>query len=94
MNLYEVANGWMGESYVRVYVWCEDEETALRMALERYRSNPREITDELYIKKLLSSDDLPFATIPNDGGWVVADYTDPSQGQKFNVASDGTITKA
>lgn len=76
MNYYEVTNGYTGESYVRVYVWCADEETALRMAAESFRAHRatevvRRRGDDywtnLTVKLLFSSDAAPFATEPSDG---------------------------
>ena len=38
MHLYEVINGWAGESYTRVYVWAPNEESAVELARASYRS--------------------------------------------------------
>ena len=35
-HCYEVINGWMGESYTRVYVWAPDEATAIALAQASY----------------------------------------------------------
>ena len=32
MNLYEIENGWCGESYERCYAWTNDEKEALKLA--------------------------------------------------------------
>lgn len=53
MKLYEVTNGWLGESHVRLYAWAESEEQALEMAAE----------------VLFDASEMPFATKPSDGGW-------------------------
>jgi hypothetical protein len=36
MKLYEATNGYMGESYVRCLVIAPDDETAMRLAQERF----------------------------------------------------------
>ena len=38
MKLFEITNGWMGESYVRVYVIAESEAQALALAREKYKA--------------------------------------------------------
>lgn len=40
-GLYEVTNGWMGESYVRVYVWAADEKQARELACVAYEREVR-----------------------------------------------------
>lgn len=70
MNLYEVLNGYMGESYVRVYIWTDTEESARDMALQAFSSKGYE-AGTLHVEKLFSQDDKPFATLPSDSGWDI-----------------------
>lgn len=74
MNLYEVTNGWTGESYVRCYVWAEDEAAALELAGQSFRQHRQakehpSVYEDLQIEKLFSADDPPFATAVSDSGW-------------------------
>lgn len=74
MTLYEVTNGYLGQSYIRVYVWCEDETTAIDMARESFKSDDG--YDETYYNKLrcvklFSGDSKPFSTLPSGDGWEV-----------------------
>lgn len=82
MNLYEVTNGYVGNSYVRAYAWAENEEQALELAREKFRAerdsheyNGKHTYKTNYWKNLtcrfLFSDDAePFATTPDDNdGW-------------------------
>jgi len=69
MNLYEVRNGYMGESYVRVYVWCEGIDVAREMASkidEKWQA-----ADELEVEFLFSEHSVPFITLPSDSGWFM-----------------------
>lgn len=38
MNLYRVTNGYMGESYVRVLIIARNEERALELGKEKFKS--------------------------------------------------------
>lgn len=38
MNLYRVTNGYIGESYVRVLIIAKNEERALELAKEKFKS--------------------------------------------------------
>ena len=69
MTLYEVTNGSCGESYVRVYVWCDSEEKALSMARRAFTTGGKDFK-RLSAHALLSEYDAPFATNPSDSGWV------------------------
>jgi hypothetical protein len=60
-TLWECTNGFIGESYVRCYVWAPDEQTALSML-----PGPKEI---LKARKLFSADAAPFRTQWSDEGW-------------------------
>jgi hypothetical protein len=70
MNLYEIINSDMGESYVRVYVWAEDEEQAYSLARAKFNEKGYKISTPLSIKFLFSQDEKPFSTIPSDTGFV------------------------
>ncbi len=77
MNLYEVENGWIGESYVRCYVWAPDEATALMLATAAYQSHWQGKDDPAYaqnlrITRLFSADAAPFSTVPSGSGWTKA----------------------
>lgn len=70
MNLYEVVDGSIGCSYVRVYAWAPNEETAIMMASNKtvkgkYPFIPTSCT------LLFTEDSEPFSTEPDDEGWRV-----------------------
>lgn len=69
MHLYEVTNGWIGESYVRVYAWADDEVTALAMARAAYARDRPDSVERLIITHLFSATDNSFVTDPSDSGW-------------------------
>lgn len=66
MKLYEVTNGWTGESYVRVYVWAPDDTAAAEMAREAFGPGK---ASSLCVMELFSADSPPFVTQPSDCGW-------------------------
>ena len=68
MNLYEVTNSYVGESYVRVYVWAESEIHALSMAREKFKK-AKMSTDRLEINILFSGDSKPFCSDVSDTGF-------------------------
>ena len=39
MQLFEISNGWLGESYVRVIVIAENKEQALALAREAFKKD-------------------------------------------------------
>lgn len=59
MKLYEVTNGYGGDSYVRVYVIAESKERALELAKEKYLSGSKGYADTYYknLRAELFSDD-------------------------------------
>lgn len=78
MKLFEITNGYIGESYVRCYAWAESTEQALALAREQFRAEeegrkygvPRtEYWERLEIVELFDSSTAPFATRPSDDGW-------------------------
>ncbi len=77
MHLFEVTNGYTGESYVRVYVWAENEETALALAQQTYQLHAGQHGEKywstLHSTKLFSQGDGPFCTLPDDAGWETAE---------------------
>ena len=81
MTLYEVTNGYQGESSVRVYVWCADKRTALAMAEKFLRTErghldyPEAYYSDLYANRLLHDRSVPFATKASDSGWEM-DHSD------------------
>lgn len=75
--LYECTNGYMGTSYVRVYVWADSDEHARALALVAFGTD-RETRpwrdSESYVRidecrKLFDASAEPFVTTPNDEGW-------------------------
>ena len=74
MNLYEITNGYVGESYVRVYVWAEDEEQAFSLAEPKFDEKGYETSTPLSIKFLFAQDEKPFSTIPSDDGFVLQNH--------------------
>lgn len=79
MQLYEVTNGWFGESYVRVYVWAENDNQAKNMARASFEraalselpmlDNRTSYFSDLTVKRLFGSLDTPFVTAPSDAGF-------------------------
>lgn len=64
MKLYEVISGGIGNSYVRAYVWAEDEPKALELYRRR---NPKRTIEE--VKELFDQSSPPFSTLADDDGW-------------------------
>ena len=77
MYLFEVTNGYTGESYVRVYVWAENEESALVLARQSNKENAGTYSEKywstLRCTKLFSEHDSSFCTLPDDAGWETED---------------------
>lgn len=74
MTLYELTNGYIGESYVRVYAWAHSAEEAITLARPKFEARgKRERHDDyaanLTATVLFSADDAPFATEASDEGW-------------------------
>lgn len=69
MNLYELGNGWTGQSYVRVYAWAPDEKTAREMAGKQECEGQPFVP--IYCDKLFSREDSSFCTRPSGDGWSV-----------------------
>jgi len=70
MNLYEITNGYTGESYVRVYAWASSEKRALELAKESFGIANRLKTKDLEIKLLFSASYPEFCTRPSDDGFA------------------------
>lgn len=66
MNLYEIRTGIIGESYVRAYVWANDEYEAGGLFA---KTNPGHKIQE--VRQLLRSTDKPFCTVVDDQGWEI-----------------------
>jgi hypothetical protein len=65
MKLFEITNGAMGNSYVRCYVWTENEQTA-RALFAQY--NPHERIEEINL--LFDSEEIgEFITRLDDDGF-------------------------
>lgn len=65
MNLWEITNGHIGESYVRCYAWAEDELLAVEMCVKK---NGGQSSDYEAVRLFGQNDDA-FCTTLNDGGW-------------------------
>lgn len=52
MKLYEAYNGFNGFSYVRCLVIAPDDETAMKLARERFAENPQSKTKESWMKNI------------------------------------------
>lgn len=76
-SLFVVLTGMEGESYVRLYVWTEDEYEARRIAwkvLMRDTSHKPcrlENRDKLIVHKLFDANEHEFATLPSDSGFAL-----------------------
>lgn len=64
MTLFEIKNGYIGESDVRCYVWAPDQETAEKIYREQY---PDHAVHE--IRALFHSGTATFITKLSDNGW-------------------------
>jgi hypothetical protein len=79
MSLYVVTNGFVGETYVRVYVWAPDEVAAVSLAREAFKKKAEaENYDKSYWSylrclKVFSNTDVPFCTLPSDSGFHMED---------------------
>lgn len=69
MKLYEATNGFVGESYVRAYVWAENEEQAKALAKEAFDNHASYRGSQVSLRLLFSSSVKPFCTEPSDAGW-------------------------
>lgn len=65
MSLYEIHNGYTGESYVRAYAWAPNEEFAIALYSKR---NPNQVVAG--ITKLFDETDVPFCTPLSDNGYA------------------------
>lgn len=72
MKLYEATNGYIGDGYVRCYVWANNEEEALELATKSYKESG-ESRGENYWKNIQlelivdsEKDKEPFYTDPID----------------------------
>ena len=64
MKLFEIRNGSCGESYVRSYVWAENETHAAEMFAEVH---PEEL--KFSVDLLFDSESGPFVTFLSDSGF-------------------------
>lgn len=77
MKLFEITNGWMGQSYCRAYAWAPDCETALQLARVKFEAEARAngynsaYWTELQAEELMDATALPFCTVPNGDGWLI-----------------------
>lgn len=70
MKLYEVTNGYEGESYVRVYVRTDgNEERAKELARVAFKGDSRHCAS-LAVELLFDeADPAEFTTLPSSSGW-------------------------
>ena len=75
MQLFEAVNGYIGESFVRLYIWAENDaqaqhlaEVAFQREGERLRQGP-EYWEHVRLSMLFDGTASPFATAPSDYGW-------------------------
>lgn len=85
MNLYEVVNGYIGQSYVRVYVCAKSEPRALELAQDTFKRYSDKLVQDigknagyekqywtnLRAKPLFLGSNIEFVTEPSDCGWDV-----------------------
>ena len=68
--LYVATNGWVGESYVRAYVWADSEAEAKTLATAAFeKANPKYLSNGIKVEKLFSADAESFASQPSDDGF-------------------------
>lgn len=70
MKLFEVTNGYTGESYVRVYVFVETVDEAIAIARATYERHGRDATT-LSARECIDTTTVSygFCTLPSDSGW-------------------------
>jgi hypothetical protein len=64
-SLYELTNGYVGESYVRCYAWAISVEQAVRLC-EQVNGADK---GPYKARELFNEEDYVFCTPLNDGGW-------------------------
>ena len=70
MKLFEIRNGYHGESYVRVYAWAETKEEAIALAQKSFtESKAYPLDSRLEIKELLDQSTGRFVSLPSDSGF-------------------------
>lgn len=65
MQLYEATNGYVGQDYVRLYVWAKSQERATELALQKFKNG----RDKIVLELLFSADTSEFCTDVSDTGW-------------------------
>lgn len=80
-SLYEATNDYAGNSYVRCYVWADDESEAMRLARAKFmedsyrryehysRSFDHPSVMRVELRRLFGSNDASFCTNLSDDGW-------------------------
>jgi hypothetical protein len=68
-SLYEITNGWMGESYVRAYAWADSEADALELCAAKHIG--KKVGNKFEIVKLFDSDSDPFCTAFHDAAFTM-----------------------
>lgn len=67
-RLFEITNGAIGESYVRVYAWADSEDRALELAHEQFLLAGKSFVN-LHAVRLFAEGMDEFCTAPSDCGW-------------------------
>ena len=74
-SLYEVTNGWTGESHFCCYVWASSPYQAYGLGELSYQEKaakdnyPPEFWKNLTVRLLFTLQARPFATEPSGSGW-------------------------
>ena len=83
MKLYEVTNGYCGNSYIRCYVWAETETNAREAATLQYKKayqkalgkTNEDAWPDLELEYLFDDQSEPFVTEISDDGWEIKETT-------------------
>ena len=65
MTLFEIRTGYIGESYERAYVWCENVDEARVMYDMKHKGRPF-----MEIEELFSADSVRFVTKLSSDGFM------------------------
>lgn len=72
MKLYEIkADGYYRESYIRVYVWANDEEEAFSLAEKEFDAAGFPKETPLSLKFLFDQNENSFSTKPSGAGFFM-----------------------
>lgn len=68
MRFYEATSSWIGESYVRMYVWADGDLEATRLLQERI-AGTKYADSKWSINELFRDETPAFCTLPSDCGF-------------------------